>query len=350
MSFTTAPRRRLVLLLMAVLATAFGGSLTHTATAGSAAPSTGNSPTRIVIDRVYSNVPVPSGLPTGAQPYVVVKKGDSFLVEVSFTDAKGRSTFFDVPTTLSMSLKSSSTVPTVPPGAVLILGNVNVAKGQRTAVLTGSIADAMNQVVLTVKTVGDPALTPALTTDSGLGQRFDVLSTYNSATPAAEQGIGGSDEKCASATAGAPVCGTLLLPNKAASSQVFMSLGPCDSTAYTNCGNRLGGSIVQVLADLTAPDPANPGQEIDLYTNSSPATLILRCDTSLCGTAAIRGIPVNFSLSGNGALGPAPACPRKGTVGASQKLCVDYVQSKRDGASDTILYLLFTHDLRGGIG
>ena len=347
MSFTTAPRRRLVLLLVAVLAATLGGLLTHTATAGSAAPSTGNSPTDIVIDRVYSNVPVPSGLPTGAQPYVVVKKGDSFVVEVSFTDAKGRSTFFDVPTILSMSLKSSSTVP---PGPVLILGNVTVAKGQRTAVLTGSIADAMNQVVLTVKTVGDPALTPALTTDSGLGQRFDVLSTYNSATPAAEQGIGGSDEKCASATAVAPVCGTLLLPNGAASSQVFMSLGPCDSTAYTNCGNRLGGSIVQVLADLTAPSTANPGQEIDLYTKTSPATLILRCDTSLCGTAAIKGIPVNFTLSGNGDLGPAPACPRKGTVGRSQDLCVDYVQSKRDGASDTILYLLFTRDLRGGIG
>ena len=31
-------------------------------------------------------------------------------------------------------------------------------------------------------------------------------------------------------------------------------------------------------------------------------------------------------------------------------VCVDYVQSKRDGASDTILYLLFTRDLRGGIG
>ena len=345
MSFTTAPPRRLVLLLVAVLAAALGGFVTQTATAGGPASSTGNSPTDIVINRVYSNVPVPSGLPTGAQPYVVVKKGDSFLVEVSFTDAKGKSTSFDVPTTLSMSLKSSSTA-----GAVLSPVNVTVAKGQRIAVFTGSIADATNEVVLTVKTVGDPALTPALTTDSGLGQRFDVLSTYNSATPAAEQGIGGSDEKCASATAVAPVCGTLLLPNGAASSQVFMSLGACDSTAYTRCGNRLGGSIVQVLADLTKPNLANPGQEIDLYTNSSPATLILRCDTSLCGTGAIRGIPVNFTLSGNGALGPAPACPRKGTVGRSQDLCVDYVQSKRDGASDTILYLLFTGDLRGGIG
>ena len=347
MSFTTAPRRRLVLLLVAVLATALGGFVTQTATAGGPASSTGNSPTGIVIDRVYSDVPVPSGLPTGAQPYVVVKKGDSFSVVVSFTDARGRSTSFDVPTTLSMSLKSSSSTAA---GAVLTSENVTVAKGERTVLLTGSIADATNQVVLTVKTVGDPVLTPALTTDSGLGQRFDVLSTYNSATPAAEQGIGGSDERCASATALAPVCGTLLLPNKAASSQVFMSLGPCDSTTYTNCGNRLGGSIVQVLADLTRPNLANPGQEIDLYTKTSPATLILRCDTSLCGTAAIRGIPVNFTLSGNGALGPAPACPRKGTVGTSQDLCVDYVQSKRDGASDTILYLLFTHDLRGGIG
>ncbi len=128
-----------------------------------------------------------------------------------------------------------------------------------------------------------------------------------------------------------------------------MSLGACDAT-YAKCGNRLGGSIVQVLADLTVPNPNPNRAEIDLYTKTSPATLILRCDTSLCETGAIQSIPVNYSLAGNGTLGPAPACPRKGTVGNNQDVCVDYVQSKRDGASDTILFLLFTRDLRGGIG
>jgi hypothetical protein len=42
----------------------------------------------------------------------------------------------------------------------------------------------------------------------------------------------------------------------------------------------------------------------------------------------------------------APACPAKGVVGTDQKYCVDYVQSTRDNAGDTILYLLFVEDGR----
>ena len=37
-------------------------------------------------------------------------------------------------------------------------------------------------------------------------------------------------------------------------------------------------------------------------------------------------------------------------MGARHDLCFVYVESKRDGASDTILYLLFTRDIRTGIG
>lgn len=334
MSFTAAPRRRLALLLVAVLAAALGGFVTQTATAAPAGS------TAIRIDRVYSDVAVPTGLPTGAAPYAVVKTGGTFSVDVSFVDARGRSTFFNAPTTIALALKTSSN-----PGAVLTSQDVTVAKGQRTAVITGSIGAATNQVVLTVQTADG-----LVTGDSRDDQRFDVLKDYNSAAPAPEQGIGGSDGSCSSATPTAQVCGTLLLPNGAASEKVFMSLGACDATDYTRCGNRLGGSIVQVLADLTAPNPNPEHAEIDLYTKTAPATLIIKCDTSLCGTGAIQGIPVNFSLAGNGALAPTPACPRKGTVGNNQDVCVDYVQSKRDGASDTILYLLFTRDLRGGIG
>lgn len=335
MSFTAAPRRRLALLLVAALAAALGGFATQTAAAGPPS-STGNGPTAIVINRVYSNIAAPSGVPTGSVPNVIVKKGDAFFVEVSFVDSKGRSASFDAPVTLTMTAASNASATTLTSAAV------QVAKGQPTALLSGSIAEAANQVRLTVSGGG-------LTKETSPAQWFDVLSTYRSEAAASQQGIGGSDERCASATALAPVCGTLLLPN-GASSQVFMSLGPCDSTTYTSCGNRLGGSIVQVLADLTAPSTANPNVETDLYTKRSPATLIIKCDTTLCETGAIQGIPVNFSLAGNGALGPAPACPRKGTVGNNQDVCVDYVQSKRDGSSDTILYLLFTRDLRGGIG
>ena len=339
MSSISAPRRRLAILLVAVLVAALGGMVTTTATAGKPSGPTGNDPTGIVINRVSSDIAPPSGLPSGAAPYVIVTRGGDFFVEVSFTDDRGRSASFDAPTTLSLSLSSSSNHL-----ALLTSTDVTVAKGERTAVLTGSISEATNQVVLTVETVGDLVLTGHSSPD----QQFDVLSTSRTDAPAAERGIGGLGD-CTSATAEAPVCGTLLLPKGAASPTVFMSLGACDST-YAGCGTRLGGSIVQVLADLTAPNPNPNRPEIDLYTKSSPATLIIRCDTTLCETGAIQGIPVNFSLSGNGALGPAPACPRKNTVGGNQDVCVDYVQSKRDGSSDTILYLLFTRDLRGGIG
>jgi hypothetical protein len=331
MSITAAPRRRLALLLVAVLAAALGGFATQTATAAPAGPAA------IRIDRVYSDVAVPTGLPTGAAPYMVVKTGGTFSVAVTFLDARGRSTSFDAPTTLSMTASSNM-------GPVVVVHNpVLVAKGQRTALISGTIGVAANQVRLTMSAGG-------IITAAGSDQLFDVLATVKSEPAAAQQGIGGSDGSCSSATPTAQVCGTLLLPNGAASEKVFMSLGACDGTDYTKCGNRLGGSIVQVLADLTAPNPNPKRAEIDLYTKTSPATLILTCDTTLCETGAIQGIPVNYSLSGNGDLVPAPACPRKGTVGASQEVCVDYVQSKRDGASDTILYLLFTRDLRGGIG
>ena len=53
-----------------------------------------------------------------------------------------------------------------------------------------------------------------------------------------------------------------------------------------------------------------------------------------------------YSLQGNAALTEAPACPTKNTIGSSQVVCVDYVQSQRDNAGDTMLYLLFTEDAR----
>ena len=86
------------------------------------------------------------------------------------------------------------------------------------------------------------------------------------------------------------------------------------------------------------------------YSETSPATLVVKCDKSLCGTGAIQGLTVNYSLSGNGALIDAAPCPAKNTMAAPGVPCVDYVQSKRDGSGDTLLYLLTDRDLRGGIG
>ena len=60
-----------------------------------------------------------------------------------------------------------------------------------------------------------------------------------------------------------------------------------------------GGAVVQTLF----AQPSVP------YSETSPATLLVKCDKSLCGTGAIQGLTVNYSLSGNGALVAADAVP-----------------------------------------
>jgi hypothetical protein len=100
---------------------------------------------------------------------------------------------------------------------------------------------------------------------------------------------------------------------------------------------------VQTLADL--------GTGVNqLYSKTSPATILMKCDKSLCGSGAIQSKTLSFSPNGNDGLRPAPACPAKLTIGGDQTACVDYVQSKRDGSGDTYLYLLFTEDARVSVG
>jgi hypothetical protein len=167
-------------------------------------------------------------------------------------------------------------------------------------------------------------------------QWFDVLAELRLEASATgtpfTAGIGG-DSNCASATPANPVCGTLQLPNGAQSSQVLLSRGLCDA-AYTDCRSNLG-SVIQFLGDLEG-----------LYTRTSPASMTVRCDKSLCGAGAIKGYGLSYSLLGNAALAPAPKCPKKNRIGNGQEVCVDYVQSTRDNAGDTHLLLLLTGDAR----
>jgi hypothetical protein len=190
-------------------------------------------------------------------------------------------------------------------------------------------------------TVGVPAKgkTPALLGTSATP--FDVLKTAGlfDTGNGFNQGIGGNNN-CADATKTAPVCGVLILPQGAVG-QAFLSLGSCDSTIYTGCSGVsvkgvAPGSVVQLLAGLTA------------YTPTTPATLFMRCDKQLCGTGAIHNIRLNFQAGATDPLGGAtlPDCPAKGQTDSSGDPCVDYVQSTRDNSGDTLLYLLFTQDAR----
>ena len=322
MHIVTSPRRhRAILILLACLGLALPLLVSQTASAASTAPA------RIVIDQIRSSTPPPTGTPGGSVPYVLVGAGDSIFIDVSFYDATGQPTSFNTDTTLTIA--SSKGTPSPSTGVA--------PKGASSTTLTTSLSTAVNQVAFTVSVANKGAAKGVAPGTSSPAQLFDVVSQLRTepSSPNFTQGIGG-DTNCSIATRSAPVCGIVILPNGAASN-VLLSLGACDGTAYTTCGTR--GSVVQTLF-------ADGGR----YSNTAPATLLMKCDKSLCGTGAIQRVPAYFSLGGNDALQLVPPCPGKNTVGAGQQMCVDYVQSQRDGSGDTYLYILFTHDARVGMG
>jgi hypothetical protein len=322
MSRTTFLRRP-VLALAAVSCVAAGlvGGAAGTASAGTG-------PTEIVIDAVTSATSAPGGTPTGAVPYVLVKAGQTFTVDVSFYDSNGNPAFFNNDTALTIASNRAglSTLSAI------------ARKNETTAHLTANMSIPVNQVSLTVAPT-KPSIARTVAADTtDPDQLFDVLTDLRLETsaPGFDKGIGGESD-CTIATRADPVCGRVLLPQGSASPSVLLSLGACDLT-YAGCGSTRG-SVVQALADLTGH-----------YTKSSPATIVVACDKTLCGTGSIQSKRLSFSLRGNTSLGAAPSCPAKNTIGAAQTACVDYVQSKRDGSGDTFLYFLFTEDARVSVG
>jgi len=298
-------------------------------TVWSPASAANTAPVSISLDSVTSDVTAPDGTPSGAVPTVLVHIGGTVHLQVSFYDATGAPASFNKDTAVTVTSNRAG----------LTQLTKTVPKGVTTATLDVSFAQAVNQVSLTVSVPGraGSGITPGTSSPS---QIFDVVSQLQFADSAPnssfQRGIGGDNTQCANATPTNPVCGIVILPHGAQSSQVLLSLGACDLT-YAGCGSTRG-SVVQTLADLDG-----------LYTNTDPATLVLKCDKSLCGGGAIQNQHVSFSLNGNDPLTLAEPCPAKSTVGPGQAACVDYVQSKRDNSGDTILYLLFTQDMRGSV-
>lgn len=292
------------------------------------AAAAGPTPTEIVIDAISSDTAAPAGTPTAAVPYVLVTAGQVFAVDVSFHAANGKAAAFksDTALTLTSNRPGLSTASVVAPA------------GATTARLTATFAGPVNQVSLTVVPTLASVAGSVTAGTSGPAQLFDVLSELrlDDSTVGFDRGIGGESD-CTLATEAHPVCGRVVLSQGAASATVLLSLGACDPT-YARCGSTRG-SVVQTLADLTG-----------LYTNRSPATIVIACDKTLCGTGSIQSKTLSFALQGNTSLAAAPSCPAKNTIGSKQTACVDYVQSKRDGSGDTYLYFLFTHDARVSVG
>jgi len=344
MSVSAAPRRRhLVLSLVACLVVALGGLVTSSAHAANTAP------VAISIDHVAGEALTGLGsLPPGALPPTFVRAGQTFGVEVSFHDATGALAAFNSDVTLAITGTTNNGAAVLSPATVV------VPRGNTTYTLPTSIAGAGNQVVLTVAVASKKPSTVAAGVSyvpSVKDLRFDVVSDARTATGDAnfQQGIGG-DAGCANATKAAPVCAIVLLP-RGAGANVLLSVGACDTTpgsTYAPCfagPKSTGGAILQTLF----AQPGNP------YTAASPATVVVKCDKTLCGTGAIRGLNLSFSFSGTGNLTDAQPCPAKGVAIAATdttpaQACVDYVQSKRDGSGDTHLYLNTPGDLRVGMG
>lgn len=126
-----------------------------------------------------------------------------------------------------------------------------------------------------------------------------------------------------------PYCATVLLPN--GGGDIVVGTGACDGTTYTGCDTN--SYVFELLADLSG------------YSTTSPATVIFACDKAYCGNGSIQRNVPSFTTLGNADLAALPPCPAKGTALASGG-CVDYVQSTRDNAGDTLLWILFSRDAR----
>lgn len=219
---------------------------------------------------------------------------------------------------------------------VLSPTSVTIAKGSSTGSVVVRFTGQANGVAVAAKGSG----TLSGWTASSVASPVDVaLKASASPTSTSFWGTAGATPCAPDITVGNRVCADLVLPT-GVSSDVLLTTGLCD-TALT-CGSNK--DLVQVLADLTG------------VTRTTPAKLIVKCDKSACPGGGVPSYKVLFSVSPGSSvpLSEAPACSSKGVVDQAYMTpgggyCVDYVQSKRDGAGDLHLFLLFTQDARGSM-
>jgi hypothetical protein len=317
----------------ALLTLAMSPLLTGTAIA---AGGTGPTPpvASVVIDQVVGES-APAGTSASA-PSVLTAVGRTITVAVRFYDAAGLPASFGKATDVALvtSQGGGGSVSTV------------AATDTGTTLTSAPFSAAANRVTLTVTVPGlkgSKAIPPAAwTAPDGTVRTLDVLSTLaslsTSPTGLVQQVSKNGTSACGDVTAENPFCATVILPRGAGpdgSSPVVIGTGACDST-YALCPSQ--SYVVELLADLST------------YTSTSPATVILDCDKKFCGRGSIKDNVPSFALGGNDTLTPLPACAAKGVApdpnGSGPYACVDYVQSTRDNAGDTHLWVLFARDAR----
>lgn len=263
-----------------------------------------------------------AGVPPQALPQVLAAIGTPFQLRLSLWNGSAPASFTtSTPVTLAATGGTGAlgtTTATIPAGATTIT-------------IPGETYSAATAALSITATVG--AKKAALTATA---PPFPVeLKLSVLAGSSLKNGpVGADGAACTTVDAAHPMCGILSLPNGAAGN-VAVSLGLCP----TGQPCAKGGLVTQFIADMGG-----------LYTRSAPAQMTIVCDKTLCGKGGVNKFTAVWSQTAAGALTTVPACPSKGTIGAAQSFCADYVSSTRDNAGDLLLVVLFLDDVRGSIG
>ena len=308
------PRRHLVALVLLALVAALGVA----PAAGAAGPAT-TAPPLITVGQPVSSVTLP--LSDGAPDFLVVAR-ETFAVRVTLS----RPISDTKPATLTVSATGAAFTADTVTSVVLPKGAVQATFASL------KLATGANDVTLTVRATApakDAATVVPVTTPP-----FDVAKDATSVRISAAGGVTSRDGATpCQATVERPLCVDLVLPADAGNgATALFSTGLCGEGR----GCPAGRDQLQVLAVFE-------------LTKANPATLIVKCDRSLCGTGAIADTVLLTSLTPHDPLQATEPCSTKGVIGADQETCVDPVQSKRDGSGDTHLYWLVPRDARMSI-
>jgi hypothetical protein len=285
-------------------------------TAATGAPPSGSISFDIADSTVVPATPGSDGL-------VYVVADESFAATLTFLDKRG------VPAPLS---NSDDTTVTLSYGT----GGLFTALTPQATLAAGASVTTTPPLTIPAPATGvvlkATATTKQGTTVSDTSAPFDVLIESIAVTgPTSVGGDGAGVPGDCNPTPERPVCGDLLPPANDFDKPGYLSQG-CN----TNDLCEASSTFVQVLSSFKKPSEGRP----------APATLLMNCDKTLCGGGGIKKQRLEVTLTPGSAPVSAEPCPAKGTVGAGQKFCVDYVQSTRDVAGDTILYLLFVEDAK----
>ena len=274
-------------------------------------------------------------------------QGALAIISVNDTDTGLAGGVVDRPMTVVVEAQDNHGNPMAVPSATAIALSASNGPGTLSGVVTGTIAKHTSRAtisgVLYSAVANRVTLTGTVTSGGDLdagSTTFNVAHTAVKIQSAPHQSLDVTDPGCTAPTRDRPVCGFLLLDN-GGNGAVLMSVGSCDQ--ILNCRTSGGTTAELVTASVNLKDASGA----PLYTHTSPATLVLACDKSLCGNGGVGKFPVTVDLTDTGAFTTLGYCPAKGVLGADQDACVDRVQSHKGNAGDVYTYILFVHDIRG---